>query len=264
MHKDLEILGISFAVCGIVFSFFGIFFRLTDPIRRKNKSELLLCLSSAAMLWHVFMYLMVMTGHILQFPQLYNKGIPFYYLVAPSAYFATYFCLFPQKKLRLADWPHLLPFALALIDIVPYALANIQAKQKLLQLVVNDMQEGFSHSYGFIDQKWHYVVKFILAFGYLMAQWRLLYLPQERSSQVEKKRKRYMLFFTACYSPHLLLQGSVLLSMWFNMEQSSHIIRDAKQVIWVSVFYLTFSMWMFFSAKTPTWKLSLPRLWIHK
>lgn len=265
MHKTLEIWGISLAISGIVLSILGIFFRLTNPARRKKKAELFLCIMSAAMLWHVFMFLIILTGWILQVPNLYNKGIPFYYLIAPCAYLASRYTLFPKEKLHSLWWLHLLPFLIALIDIIPYALASSKEKYNLLKLVVSDLQMGFNHSYGFIEQKWHYIIKFLLAFCYLMAQWRLLYLQEEHVPPIDKKARTYILSFTALYSPHLLLQGSVLLNIFFNIEQGSHIIRDAKQLIWVSIFYFTFSMWMLFSAKTLSWKqFRSTRLWIQK
>lgn len=252
MYNGLEILGISFAVGGIISSLIGILLRLIDPLKRKKKAELLLCLATAAMLWHVFMYLLIMTGWILWVPNLYNKGIPFYYLIAPSAYLATRYTLNPREKFPPWVWLHAIPFFLALIDNIPYAIATAQEKQQLLELIVRDMQRGYTHTYGFINQKWHYIIKFLLAFGYLMAQWQLLYSHDNTAPKAAKRRWQYSLAFTACYSPHLLLQGSVILSIWFNMEQGSNIIRDPGKVIWVSIFYLTFGLWFFITGSAKT------------
>ncbi|MBE8719300.1 hypothetical protein [Sphingobacterium pedocola] len=180
-------------------------------------------------------------------PHFYNKGIPFYYLVAPCAYFYTLLKLYPGTKISRYWYLHLLPAVGGLIDILPYAFASLEEKNALLQHVVTDMQMGFKHSYGYIDQKWHYVIKFVLAFIYVMAQWRLIYLFEANESRVPAERVRLVVHFSIAYSLHYVLQGSMVLNVLFNQLQGSFILRDISQIVWVSLFFMLFSLWFFSS-----------------
>ncbi|WP_437920479.1 hypothetical protein [Sphingobacterium sp. LRF_L2] len=249
MEKILQSIGITFGVIGLLLCVVGMGVRLFKIKQQGLKrSEILICLAVGAMGWHVFIYLLIYTGLIRELPNLYNKGIPFYYLIGPSMYFATLFALFPQQNTPKFWWVHLLPFILGLIDIFPYALASSVEKKNLLEQIVQDIKLGVTHHYGFIDQKWHYIIRFFLAFVYLMAQWRLLYIYDERFSSIRGGGRAYMLLFSTLYSLYLLMQSGMVLSLLFNQTQSSFIMRDVGQLIWISLFYFIFSLWMFISA----------------
>lgn len=240
-------LALSFAILGAVLSFLGIALRLLDKERRRQRAERLLCIAVIAMFWHVFIYVLIFTGYIRHYPELYNKGIPLYYLIAPCAYYYTLFTLYPSAKISKYWAVHLLPFAFGVVDVIPYVLASREEQVALLEIVVADLQMGFKHSYGFIDQKWHYLVKFMLAFVYMMAQWRLFYLFDPRESRIGAGARYSAITFSIMYSLHLLLQSGLIASILVNEMQGSFILKNTGQLVWVSLFFLLFSIWIFVS-----------------
>ncbi|GGH30831.1 hypothetical protein FAZ19_22255 [Sphingobacterium alkalisoli] len=247
MNDITYVLGLYFAGLGLLLSLAGILLRFYYKHLRTDRAEQLICIAVGVMMWHIIIYIMILNGHIKQWPNLYNKGIPIYYLIAPCTYYYTLLKLYPKARISRLWYLHLLPFAFGLIDIMPYAVASTEEKVALLELVTTDLQMGFKHSYGFIDQKWHYIVKFLLAFVYLMAQWRLIYIF-EPSETHDAAQKRSVIGFSGMYSLHLFLQGSMILNVLFNQLQGSFILRDINQIVWVSLFFMFFSVWVFYSA----------------
>lgn len=248
MENALRNLAITLAVVGVLLCLLGVVLRLWKIRKQANRAEFLICVAAIALLWHALIYILLYTGLIREVPNLYNKGIPFYYLIGPATYFATRFTMFPNSRYPRFWWLHLSPFVFGLVDIIPYAIASLAEKQQLLEQIVRDMRMGVLHSYGFVDQKWHYILRFFLAFVYLMAQWRLIYVHDNRFSPLLPSTKSYMIWYASFYSLHLLMQTSLVLSLLFNQLQSSFIMRDVDQLIWVSLFYFVFSLWIFISA----------------
>lgn len=236
--------GVFFAVVGLVLSFFATLWHFWFAFRHKRRCEMLLGIMGAASFWNVFIYFLIFTGLVRLVPDIYNKGIPFHYLVAPCAYFFVLFSLFPKLNWPGHWWVHLLPFILGMIDIIPYAIASVEEKKALMDVIVHDMQMTVRHEYGFIDQKWHYINKFLLAFVYIVAQWRLLYMHDLELSPISASTKQNVLAFTIIYTLQLLLQGGMVLSLVFNQTQRSFILQNLDQLSWISFFFLLFSCWL--------------------
>lgn len=233
-----------FAVIGLLVSLVAIGGLAYLAIRRKDRLLLLITLLAIGTFWHAFTYTLIFTGFIRAVPDWYNKGIPFYYLIAPAAYFFVLFSLFPRVK-----WPHsivlhFLPFLLGLIDIIPYALASPQEKIALLEQIVHNMQLGAQHDYGFIDQRWHYIGRFSLAFVYLIAQWRLIYLHDIEVWTISSTDRRNVIYFSIIYTGHVLMQSGMVLSLITNVKQSSFMMQDTDELTVISIFYLLFSCWV--------------------
>lgn len=233
-----------FAISGIAFSALGILLRLFDRQLRRNLADILLNVAIFAIMWYAFIYLMILTGYIRHIPNLYNKGIPLYYLVAPCAYFYTRLKLYPAETMPRYWYLHAIPFLLGLIDIMPYAWASYAEKQALMERLVADMRVGFEHEYGFIHQQWHYVAKLFLAFLYLMAQWRLLFMVDIGETDVSAKLLFSLYLLTILYSLFVAIQVSMVLNILFNKVQASYILKDAGQLVWISGLYLLFSIWI--------------------
>jgi len=238
---------IVFAVAGILLSALGIILRVVNRGWRRDKAELFLSVALFAIMWYAFIYMMILTGYVVHIPNFYNKGIPLYYLIAPSMYF--YVRIKTQQRYRQPRYwyLHLLPFVFGLIDIVPYALASAVEKQELMGRLVTNMRMGFEHGYGFIDQQWHYVIRLSLAFVYLLAQWRLLFMAE--LEEVSKSLLVSLYALTIIYSLFIAVQVSMILNILFNRVQASYILKDAHQLIWVSGLYLLFSLWVCFGAR---------------
>ncbi len=240
---------IAFGMVGIVFSALGIVLRAIDYQRRRELAELLLSVALFAIMWYAFIYIMILTGYVARIPNLYNKGIPMYYLVAPCAYFYVQLKLQQTHKLPRHWYLHLIPFIVGLIDIMPYAIASAAEKQALMARLVSNIRTGFEHEYGFINQQWHYVARLLLAFVYLLAQWRSLFMADTEDGRISKRLLFSLYMLTIIYSLFVAVQVSMVLNILFNRIQASYILKDAHQLIWVSVLYLLFSIWVCFGAR---------------
>jgi len=240
---------IVFAVAGVSFSALGIILRIIDRKWRQDKAELFFSVALFAIMWYAFIYMMILTGYVARIPNLYNKGIPLYYLIAPCLYFYVRIKLQKRYKLPRYWYLHLLPFVVGLIDIMPYALASAAEKQALMERLVTNMRTGFEHEYGFIDQQWHYVARLSLAFIYLLAQWRLLFMVDTDEDGVAKRFLFSFYVLTVIYSLFIAVQVSMVLNILFNRIQASYILKDAHQLIWISGLYFLFSLWACFGAR---------------
>ena len=237
------------ALLALLFMLLAVMLRLIYLRGSRRQIERYLCVVIGVFFWTVLVYVLLYTGQIRKLPELYNKGIPLYYLLAPAAYFFTLYSLFPQGSLKpRLLWLHLLPFIFGLIDILPYAMASRPDKLQLIDAVIQDFRVSYTHSYGFIPQKWHYIIKTGLAFIYLTAQWRLVYLFDKNNSNVPGFYKPYVMSFTIFYTIHILMQSSVILSLMSNQLQANFILQDLNQMIWFSSYFFGFSLWMLFSS----------------
>lgn len=245
---------VGFAAGGILFSFICILLRLIDKRLHRNLAEVLLAVALFSLMWFVFIYLMVITGYIQYIPNLYNKGIPLYYLTAPCLYFYVRLKLYPAQGLPRYWFLHLLPFFFGLIDILPYMLISYEEKQAFVLRLAQNPSLGFRHEYGFVNQQWHYVLKQLLSILYLMAQWRLLFMA-DATAHPYAPRLRFMLYFyTLFFSLFTLLRLGMVLNILLNKPQAIYILQDLNQLCWISGFYLLFSIWICFSPYTMRWR----------
>lgn len=235
--------GMNFALLGLLLSFLSIFGYVYSSIRYKGRRLFLMTVLVIASFWHAQIYMLIYSGFIRSVPELFNKGIGIYYLIAPCAYFFVYFSLFPNNKWPRYVWIHLLPFALGLIDAIPYIMVSLEEKKAFLALVVENMHLGIVHRYGYINQEWHYITKFILAFFYLIAQWRLIYLYNIELSPISTANRRNIKIFSIIYSGQLLFQGGMVLKLLFNSKQTNYLMQDLDQLTIISFFYLLLSCW---------------------
>ncbi|WP_293879739.1 MULTISPECIES: hypothetical protein [unclassified Sphingobacterium] len=238
-HNPQFWISLGFAMLGGLFCASGLLFRLFRFIKYREVGELLLCVGVMALIWHVLIYCMIYTGEIQYYPRIYNKGIPFYYLVGPCFYFYVWLKFTTNATLPKFWILHLLPFFFGLVDIIPYALAPVAEQKQLLKMLVEDIPLGFKHHYGFVDQQLHYMLRFALAIAYAIGQWRMYYISDAASKAV----KREVLIFNCVYSTYLLLQCSMVLAIIFNSSQEAYILKSLDKLVWVSFCFLLFSLW---------------------
>lgn len=235
-------ISISFALIGGVICMIGLLMRVLLYYINKDRSNLLLCIGVMALIWHVFIYCMIYTGEIQYYPRIYNKGIPFYYLVAPCFYFYVRLKVKPHAPMPKYWVLHLIPFFFGLIDVIPYAIAPQEQQKELLRLLVDDVPMGFRHHFGFVDQQLHYILRFSLAICYAIGQWRMLYV----TDGIDKNVKRDVLLFNNIYTAYLVLQCSMVVAIVFNTIQEAYILKSLDKLVWVSLCYLMFSIWFVF------------------
>jgi len=199
-------------------------------------------------MWQVFVHLMILTHQIVKLPNLYNKGIPLYYLVAPALYFYIRMKLQPEQRLPKYWYIHLIPFLFGLIDILPYVFIDDTEKVAFLERMVADTRLGYQHPYGFIPQHVHYMIRLFLAFIYLIMQWGMLFLIDHTDSPVSLRTLRSLVFLTILYTLFIAFQVGMLFNIFFNRMQGGYILTDADQLIWLSIMYVLLSCWICFGA----------------
>ncbi|WP_262245403.1 hypothetical protein [Parapedobacter soli] len=240
-----------FGIVGIIFSALGIVLRVVDYRRKQDVAALVLSVALFAVSWYAFIYLMILTGSVVHVPNFYNKGIPLYYLIAPCMFFYVKLRLRQIHKLPRYWYLHLAPFVFGLVDIMPYALTSSAEKQALMVRLVTNIRTGFEHEYGFINQQWHYIIRLLLAFAYLLAQWRALFMADTEDGVISRRLLFSLYTLTIIYSLFIAIQVGMVMNILFNQLQASYILRDADQLIWIGGLYLLFSLWVCFG----------PRLW---
>lgn len=244
MNSTIHHAVVGFAISGILFSLLAIFIRIIDTRMRRDWAEILLSIALFSLMWFVFIYLMILTKYITHIPNLYNKGIPLYYLIAPCSYFYVRIKLYPVVNVPGYWLLHAIPFVFGLIDIIPYLLVSEVEKQAFLADLVEHINLGFEHSYGFIDQKWHYIFKLALAVLYMLAQWRLLFMADATSYRYTPGLRFSLYSYTLIFSLFVLIQLGMIFNILFNRRQAAYILLDYNQLFWISLLYLLFSLWL--------------------
>jgi len=242
----MHALVVTFAVIGILLSTLGIALRLFHGKGRRNPAELLLGIALFAIMWQVFVHLLILSHQIVNVPNLYNKGIPLYYLVAPAFYFFIRMRLQLENKLPSYWFIHLIPFCFGLIDILPYVFVDHSEKVVFLERLIVDMRLGYEHTYGFIPQQFHYILRLFLAFIYLVMQWGVLFMTDSTESNVPSSTLKYLYFLTSFYTLFIAFQVGMFFNIVFNRTQAGYILTDVEQLIWLSLLYVLLSFWICF------------------
>jgi len=242
----MHALVVTFAVIGIFLSMLGIALRLFYGKGFRNTAELLLGVALFAIMWQVFIHLMILTHQIVNVPNLYNKGIPLYYLAAPAFYFFVRLRLQLEHKLPRYWFMHLIPFFFGLIDILPYVFVNDSEKVAFLARLIVDTRLGYEHTYGFIPQQLHYILRLLLALIYLAMQWRMLFMTDRTESTVSSSVLTYLYFVTSFYTLFIAFQVGMFFNILFNRAQAGYILTDVDQLIWLSLLYVLLSFWICF------------------
>src|SRR5690606_22130717 len=191
---------ITFAIMGMVLSTLGIAFRVFNGNVRRDPAEVLLGIALFAIMWQVFVHLMILTQQIVKIPNFYNKGIPLYYLVAPAFHFFIRMRLQLDRKLPKYWYIHLIPFVFGLIDILPYVFVDNSEKVAFLKQLIIDPRLGYEHEYGFVHQEVHYILRLFLALIYLVMQWGALFMTDSTDSPVPSSTLKYLYFLTSLYT----------------------------------------------------------------
>lgn len=195
-----------------------------------------------ALAWYAGMYLLVTSGQIVHFPYLYYKGIPLYYLIAPFSYLYVRFSLYPDKKLRWIDGLHVLPAALSVIDMLPYALASPKEQQTLLQAIANDINMTYQHRLAFLPPVVHYIVRLTQGLIYITLQSYMLYhFTQWKYRDIAVKR--WLVSLTVIIGLLNLLQAVVSVS---TLTTSSYLFISSMPIIAMSAVFLVLSICLFF------------------
>jgi len=155
---------------------------------RGFEPQRLLGVAFLAIICYGLTYLAISTGTLTEFPFLYRIGCPFYYLVPPCFYLYFRFLLQDKRSLRKADLFHLIPFALAVLDMGGYYWGTTaEAKMEELLRVQNSPILVFDTGAGFLPAISHF---------YFRVLQMAVYTPDTISKSSSSASSLYVNFFT--------------------------------------------------------------------
>ncbi|WP_412468127.1 helix-turn-helix domain-containing protein [Pedobacter sp. KLB.chiD] len=189
----------------------------------------LLSISLFGIGWFVMIFLLTASGGIQHYPILYNKGLPIYYLIAPSFYLYVKGSIDPgQSQFKISHLLHIIPALPALVSIIPYNLLDTDEQRRVLKGLVNDMTLLFSpHPY--IVGNWHWIFLPSVACIYcifLFANIR----RSRRSSGLTKKATIWLYSYTVVLTLFFLCTLTATLKAQFDINGPLHVFRSGTFV----------------------------------
>ncbi|MFD1630088.1 helix-turn-helix domain-containing protein [Pseudopedobacter beijingensis] len=210
-------------------------------MRRKLWVNLMLGIVLAAIAWYSLMIYLMISGEVCNFPNLYNKGNPLYYLFAPCSYLYIKLSLSKNKKLHKYDWLHFIPAALSIIDLVPYMLKSPEERQYIVDLVAQDPKWNFQYKYAFLTHGTHNIIRAIQQIIYIVFQTQLLI--KFRNEIIDKKQKYWLFTYNAFFS---VLTISTITVLVRTLLFSAEALRVGFLPLFASVGILIFCILFFF------------------
>ena len=82
----------------------------------KSYADYLLSMFILSLSWNVFVYLLLYYGLIIEVPYLFKSATPLAYLIPPLGYLYTRAVLYNERKIKLLDLLHFIPFVFVTIS----------------------------------------------------------------------------------------------------------------------------------------------------
>lgn len=228
------------AVIGGIFIFSLIVVLLILFGRGRRYQNLLLCIGIAGIIWYAVMYLLTSTGYIRYFPGLFNKGLPFYYLIGPCFYLYIRGTIYPQyASFRKIDLLHLLVTIPAICSIMPYCLLDGAGQQYVVDQIAKDQNYSFSGA-KYVVGIWHWFTWPLTALVYTVLQYHLI-KNAVLSANLTKKGKKWMFGITVIC---LITFGMILtlnLAVLFDKASAAIILNSSGMIVFLAFCFLTLS-----------------------
>lgn len=217
------------AIIGSIFILLLVIVKLLLFGGDKRYLNLLLSTAIIGVIWYDFVYLLTNSGLVAQYPVLFNKGLPLYYLIAPCFFLYIRGSLNSTKAtFKKSHLWHFLIVIPAVISIIPYNLADAATQQ----WVVNQVQKNVS--FAFSDNKYivsslHWFAFPLSALFYSAIQLRMAILAA-RKRLVEKAKTNWIIAFTIICCIIFLGMIAVNLTVLANFDEAWNILKSGKLV----------------------------------
>lgn len=214
--------------------------------RERLYLNILLSIAIFAVIWYCLIYLLTNSGLIKEFPLLFNKGLPLYYLIAPCFFLYVRGSLQPvYATFRSKDLLHLILIIPALISIIPYSFANAATQQWVVNQIQSNVSFAFS-SNRYIVPSWHWFTFPFSALLYTLLQLRLT-ISSAKTKQYEKTTINGILSFTIICGFIFFGMLAVNLNVLANFNDTWRILKSGKIVLFVGMGLLMLSGSFFLS-----------------
>lgn len=175
MHEIYK-LGHTLAVFMSFFILLLLFFKSTGAFFKSPKRFLFFYFLFFG-LFTLLHYCLFIEWHVEVVAILLGNFDAFYYLLYPLAYLYVRAMLKVKVHFSGYDWFHLLPFAIQLVDMLPYAFTSFAHKVEVAEIVKFDVHELVQQQFGFLlSTRFHFYFKLILSSGYIFYSARLYLL----------------------------------------------------------------------------------------
>jgi len=199
--------------------------------KNRRYLNLLLSIGIVGIVWYVIIFLLGATGYIKYFPELFNKGLPLYYLIAPSFYLYIRGTLYPKyARFRKKDLLHLLLTLPAICSILPYCLLDRSGQQFVVDQVAKNPNYLFTNA-KYIVNIWHWAAWPSTALIYTILQLSLI-RKASKAQNLHHKNKKWMYAITIiCMSTFVLLIVANMGMILRSIQGETHLLSSHMVVI---------------------------------
>lgn len=137
--------------------------------------------------YSIFGYLLIVSEWIVYLPLLYKTPLPFGYLIYPLLYLYVQIILTDKETITSKNWLHFVPFAIAIIDLMPFYLIPFKEKNQIISNLIHNFSNTYLVDSGFLPSWIHYVLKQVQSFVYIILLWILLHKYKVFNKTVTKE-----------------------------------------------------------------------------
>jgi len=120
------------------------------------------------------LFLMIVTGYIVQYPLVLKSLAPFYYVIPAMIFLYIKGHLIKDSKFKKQDVLHFLPFVFGIVDVLPFYLNIDNNVSKSLFAVENEHVFLFQSVSGVLSQKLGFLLHPIIYWTYIVLIFRIL------------------------------------------------------------------------------------------
>lgn len=150
-------------LCFVFFAFGGSFFFKKGIVATKFLGLLFIVLGL-----QTFLNYYIRPEYLLQYPHFFRTVSPLMLTIGPLYYLFQQYLLYPERKLNPALLWHFLPFALHVIEYIPFYLLPAELKILEIKEMISENTLYTIHSkYGWITMRTHIYIRFTSFFIYV-------------------------------------------------------------------------------------------------
>ena len=155
----------------------------------KAYADYLLAIGIVFFSWSAVIYLLLHYNLIKEVPFLFKTAAPLAFAIPPLSYLYTRAVLYNEKQFQVKDLLHCLPFLIVLVNYLPFYFMPIEDKRKIIQLIINNLDQSFTYQAGIIPEKIINICRILILIVYTIAQWSLIvkYKKHFKVVQVENQ-----------------------------------------------------------------------------
>ena len=209
-------------------------------------SDRILALLFLAYSYCTIAFLLISSGWLLYFPNLYRTAAPINYLIPPLAYLYVKSVLTNKNKWTWKDAIHLIPFLFITINYIPLYTMEIENKKNIVKLVVENYNNNYNIQDGFFSEKVQFL-RPLQSIVYIILQWRLIFSFEKNKNESYFKEhtnlilswlKKFTFAITFTILTFLIFVIGVIYTLYSN-HNINDIVFYASIPVGISLFYLS-------------------------